>query len=258
MDQQHGLLTTLNYSISFWARTHPGMVREVNEDSFVVLDSAAVFCVADGMGGYDAGEVASASVVQSVETFYAFRQDSEVTLPGDFSMDMFDQHPLCGSVEFAHQQLQKKMSGRTMGSTFAAVQFEEGGVAVCHVGDSRVYLLHHGTMIQLTNDHSVVSALVENGDITPEQARKHPQRNAILQAVGFSPEIKPDLQHFAVGQGDRLLICSDGVTSMLSDEQITQILVTGEGIDQQSQRVIEQANEAGGKDNITLILIEIN
>ena len=258
MNQQHGLITTLHYSISFCAQTHPGMVRKVNEDSFVVIDSPAVFCVADGMGGYDAGEVASASVVQSIETFYAFNQNAEVTLPDDFSMEMFNQHPLCGSVEFAHQQLQKKMNSRIMGSTFAAVQFEEGGVAVCHVGDSRVYLLHHGTLIQLTRDHSVVSALVENGDITSEQARKHPQRNAILQAVGFSPEIKPDLQHFAVRQGDKLLICSDGVTSMLSDEQITQILITDEDIDRQSQRIIDQTNEAGGKDNITLILIEIN
>ena len=258
MDQQQGLLTTANQSISFFAITHSGMVREINEDNYLVVDQLGVFCVADGMGGYDAGEVASASVVQSVEAFYEFKHDSDKTLPGHISADLLQMHPLLGSVQFAHEQLLQKMNDRKMGSTFAAVQFEEGGVAVCHVGDSRVYLLHHGSMIQLTHDHSVVGALIANGDISTEQAKTHPQRNAILQAVGFSPEIEPDLNHFGVSPQDKLLICSDGVTSMLDDEQIVQVLTGNGTLAQQGERLVEQANQAGGKDNITLILLEIN
>ena len=257
MDQQ-GLVTTNNQSISFYAITHTGMVREVNEDSYLALPSSAVFCVADGMGGYEAGEVASGSVVQSVERFYATASDSTKTLPGDLSGDMLAAHPLLGSVQFAHDQLQKKMHDKRMGATFAAVQFEEGGVAVCHVGDSRVYLFHHGTLIQLTTDHSVVGAMVEKGTISAEQAKTHPSRNAILQAVGFSPEIKPDLHHFGVRSQDTLLICSDGLTSMVNDEQIAATLRTDRRLPERGQRLLEQANQAGGKDNITLILLDIN
>jgi protein phosphatase len=257
MTQQEGSISFLNQSIAYYAQTDTGMVREINEDNFIVLDSAGVFCVADGMGGYDAGEVASGRVVQAVGDFYRYINDANHTLPSTLSKEMVGSHPLLGSVLFAHHQLLLGEQAKRMGSTFAAVQFEEGGVAVCHVGDSRVYLFHHGKLIQLTSDHSVVGALVENGAITAEQAKTHPQRNAILQAVGFTPEIQPDLHHYGVSSGDKLLICSDGVTSMLTDEQLVEILNNGTSPAQQGQLVINQANNAGGKDNITLILIDI-
>lgn len=255
---QNGRISRTNNLIHYAAISDTGQVRKVNEDAFVILEDAAVFCVADGMGGYEAGEVASASVVESIKRYYQLITEPDLTLPGGFSRDLLAKHPLLAAIEFSHQQLQEKMNNRNMGSTCAAVQFEEGGIAVGHVGDSRVYLLHHNKMLPLTNDHSLVNELLRQGDITSEMAKDHPQRNAILQAIGFSDKIVPDLQHFSVSSGDKLLICSDGLTSMVAEDEIFSVLKQPASPIDQGKELIKQANMAGGRDNITLILIEIH
>jgi len=223
-------------------RTDTGRQRRENEDSAYVR--APLFVVADGMGGAQAGEVASR---MAVETF-------ERGLPESGSPES----RLAELVRDANQRIYDRSRvdrGRAgMGTTLTAAYLTDGQLAIAHVGDSRAYLLRDGRLLRLTQDHSLVDELVRQGKLTEAQAAEHPQRSIITRALGPEPEVEVDTFTYPLRPGDVLLLCSDGLTSMVSEERMAETILTAPGLEQAADRLIDEANEAGGRDNITVVL----
>lgn len=226
------------------SRTDVGNIREHNEDSFLI--NFPLFAVADGMGGHAAGEVASTITVSSVA------QSGVVTA---------DPYALGAAIERANQEVIDAATrglGRSgMGTTCTAVVIDGNRMAVGHVGDSRAYLLHNGKLLRVTHDHSLVEELVEAGRITPEEARVHPQRSVITRALGSTPDMRADAFTVGVTQGDRVLLCSDGLSSMVTDDVIEEALVSSPAPQQCADRLVDLALEAGGLDNVTVVVIDV-
>jgi PPM family protein phosphatase len=223
-------------------RTDTGRQRRENEDSAYVR--SPVFVVADGMGGAQAGEVASRI---AIETF-------EHGLPPSGTPE--DQ--LAELVRDANQQIYDRSraeQGRAgMGTTLTAAYLVDGNLAIAHVGDSRAYLFRNGELTRLTQDHSLVDELVRQGKLTEAQAAEHPQRSIITRALGPEPEVEVDTFSYPMQGGDILLLCSDGLTSMVSEEAVAEAIRDAGSLDQAADRLIDEANEAGGRDNITVVL----
>ena len=226
-------------------KTDTGRQRRENEDSAYVR--APVFVVADGMGGAQAGEVASRI---AIETFEPGLPDSGTP-----------EERLADRVREANQRIyavSREEHGREgMGTTLTAAYVDDAHVAIAHVGDSRAYLFRDGELTRLTQDHSLVDELVRQGKLTEEQAAEHPQRSIITRALGPEPNVDVDTWSYPVRAGDVLLLCSDGLTSMLSEERIAEILASAGTLDEAGERLIEGANEAGGRDNITVVLFRL-
>lgn len=230
-----------------WAtRTHTGMVRDHNEDSVYPEGSGEggpglVVAVADGMGGHVGGEVASTT---AIEAFAAVDGDPEerILSANEAVVDRVEDEP--------------KLAG--MGTTLTAVEIvDEGHVVIGHVGDSRAYLHRNGELRQITRDHSLVGELVEDGELTPEQARLHPYRSVITRALGLERVIAVDTFDLEVHPGDVLLICSDGLTEMLPDHAIAELLDEGAEPGETADRLVEAANHAGGHDNVSVALVVV-
>jgi protein phosphatase len=223
-------------------RTDTGRQRRENEDSAYV--HAPVFVVADGMGGAQAGEVASRI---AIETF-------ERGLPGSGTPEA----RLAELVRDANQRIYDRSRaehGRAgMGTTLTAAYLADGDLAIAHVGDSRAYLLRDGQLTRLTQDHSLVDELVRQGKLTEAQAAEHPQRSIITRALGPEPDVEIDTFSYPMRAGDILLLCSDGLTSMVSEDRVAEILRASPTLDEAADRLIDEANEAGGRDNITVVL----
>ncbi len=230
--------------VAFGSRTDIGCVRDHNEDSLCV--APPLFVVADGMGGHAAGEVASEIAVETI---------SELAPP------TLDADALCAAVEQANlaiiQAARQGRGRKGMGTTCTAAMVEGQRLIIAQVGDSRAYLLHEGKLSQLTRDHSYVAELIEAGEITREEARTHPRRSAITRALGSDPRTQPDLYDFSVSAGDRLLICSDGLTSMLRDDEISDIMNKADDPQRCASRLVSAAIAAGGLDNVTVIVVNI-
>jgi serine/threonine protein phosphatase PrpC len=221
-----------------------GREREGNEDSF--LERPPLFVVADGMGGAEAGEVASGTVV---EVFEAAADAGE--LPD----------ALEATVQTANGRIHAMATDDTskagMGCTTTAAYAAGGQLTVAHVGDSRLYRLRDGSFDQLTDDHSLVGGLVRLGQLTPEEAEHHPQRSVILRAVGVEPTVEVDILHHELEPGDVYLVCSDGLTGMVRDVVIVETLGMFSSLAESAEMLIELANAAGGRDNITVALFRI-
>ena len=227
--------------------THVGRVRTVNQDAYGEWTDAArgmrLFFVADGMGGHRGGEVASRLAVEQVGL--AFKED-EGAAP-ELLKNAFERAN--GEIfETARRDLELTGMGTT-GVALALTGERLGWVA--HVGDSRAYRFRDGKLEQLTDDHSVVGELVRRGQLTSEEARIHPQSNEILRAIGTQPEIETEITRIDVEPGDRYMLCSDGLSGMLSDDAIAEVVGSTPPADAVA-RLIELANEAGGSDNITV------
>ena len=226
------------------ARTDLGQVRAINEDS--VLARPPLFIVADGMGGHEAGEIASSIAIETIAEFTPYRADTVA---------------LARSLRRANTAIIDAVASGTgregMGTTCTALLLRDGQCAIAHVGDSRAYLLREGRFSQLTCDHSIVGALMRSGHLTSAEARIHPRRNVITRALGSEPELAVDTHLIPVLTGDRLLVCSDGLTTMVEDAYIQQILTAHADPHTASQALIEAANSAGGKDNISVIVIDV-
>jgi protein phosphatase len=226
-------------------RTDVGRQRRSNEDSSYA--SAPVFVVADGMGGAQAGEVASQMVV---EAFSA-------GLPEEGTPD----ERLSVVVQKANQEIHARSHSEStnagMGTTVTAAYLDDDAVVLAHVGDSRGYLLRDGELSRLTEDHSLVEELLRGGKLTEEEALEHPQRSVITRALGIEPIVEIDTWTYPLRPGDVVLLCSDGLTSMLSEQQVQQVLVEGPDLEQAGQRLIDEANAAGGRDNITVVLFRV-
>jgi serine/threonine protein phosphatase PrpC len=226
-------------------RTDVGRQRTANEDSLVV--SPPLFAVADGMGGAKAGEVASAVAVEAVEEAPESGDSAEAQLAGivrDANRRIYD-------LAVADE------SRRGMGTTLTIAKVHGDEVSLAHVGDSRAYRLRDGSLEQLTRDHSLVAELERSGQITAEAAEHHPQRSIITRALGPEPDVEVDTYTLAGREGDLFLICSDGLTSMISDEEVTSILRSANSLDAAAEALVRAANQSGGKDNITVILFSL-
>ena len=226
-------------------KTDTGRQRRDNEDS--AFARPPVFVVADGMGGAQAGEVASRIAIE------AFEQG----LPGDGSPE----ERLAMRVREANHQIYERAKadrGRAgMGTTLTAAYVGDAHVAIAHVGDSRAYLFRDGTLQRLTQDHSLVDELVRRGKLTEEEAAEHPQRSIITRALGPEPDVEVDTWTYPGRSGDVILLCSDGLTSMISEERVRAILDSHENLDAAGETLINEANEAGGRDNITVVLFRL-
>jgi PPM family protein phosphatase len=227
-------------------KTDTGRQRRDNEDS--AFARAPVFVVADGMGGAQAGEVASRIAVEAFEH----------GLPDSGSPE----ERLATRVREANQQIYERSRadrGRAgMGTTLTAAYVDDTHVAIAHVGDSRAYLFRDGTLQRLTQDHSLVDELVRRGKLTEEQAAEHPQRSIITRALGPEPDVEVDTWTYPARAGDVVLLCSDGLTSMISEERVKAVLTEHENnLDEAADALIREANEAGGRDNITVVLFRL-
>ncbi len=223
-------------------RTHQGLVRANNQDNW--LAEATLFAVADGMGGHRGGETASRVALQ--------------VLHNAIGLKKADAAVVRMAVEAANRRVydisahDDSLSG--MGTTLSVIWQDGDRLVLAHVGDSRIYRIRDGKLKQITDDHSFVAELVRNNIITPEMAKKHPQRNIITRAVGVDPFVEVDVREEELLPGDQWLICSDGLHGMVDDAEIEQILTEMEP-EEASERLISRALENGGHDNVTFVLL---
>jgi protein phosphatase len=226
-------------------RTDTGRQRTANEDSYYA--EAPLFAVADGMGGAQAGEVASRIAAESFEP----------AVRGDKSPEAYLRAIAETANERIHSLAQDDSSHSGMGTTLTAAIVEGDEVSFAHVGDSRAYLWRDGALRLLTSDHSLVEELRRQGRISDEQAEDHPQRSIITRALGPESKVEVDTLSFSARPGDVFLICSDGLTTMLKDEGIAAILAESEALDEAVGKLVAAANEAGGRDNITVVAFRL-
>src|SRR5829696_5426087 len=222
-----------------------GRQRRANEDSYFVR--APLFVVADGMGGAQAGEVASRL---AAETFAR-------GLPDDGTSEERLETRVRDANTRIHELSQQDRSLNGMGTTITAAYLDDDELALAHVGDSRAYLLRDGELSRLTRDHTLVDELVRRGELTEAEAAEHPQRSIITRALGPEPEVEIDLHTHRVRAGDVLLLCSDGLTGMLSEDEVAEILASRPSLAEAGHQLVAAANEAGGRDNITVVLFRL-
>jgi PPM family protein phosphatase len=241
--------------------THVGRQRQHNEDSFLVENDARLYLVADGMGGHAAGEIASRIAVDSISEFVLHTKEEEGTWP-----HAYDEHykrltnRLMAAVRIANtrvlEAMRKDARLRGMGTTVVACLADEETMSVAHVGDSRVYLIRDNQLSRVTNDHSWVFEQVQAGMLTEAEAEKHPLRNVITRALGGALQVSPDASEIEMKHGDVFLLCSDGLTGMVPEDEILRLVTKNESnLEQACQELIDTANERGGIDNITAVLI---
>jgi serine/threonine protein phosphatase PrpC len=228
-----------------WCGTDTGLQRRANEDSLLVR--SPLFVVADGMGGAQAGEVASSVAVE------AFR--------GGLRDSSDPEGSLVAQVEQANSRINELSRANVehagMGTTITAVFVGEQEVSIAHVGDSRAYCLRDGELLRLTDDHSLVDELIRQGKLTPEEAEEHPQRSVITRALGPEATVEVDVRSFRGRPGDVYLLCSDGLTTMLGEGKLLDVLSSHERLRDAGEALIAGANAAGGKDNITVVLLRL-
>jgi len=249
-----------------WAAgSHSGMRRPTNEDSHCARPDLGLFLVADGMGGHVAGEVASRVAVDSIEAFIDQTRNvnEQSTWPFPFEPTLtLDGNRLKAAFRLANRRIANAMATerelRGMATTASAMLIGARTSVVAHVGDSRVYILRAGELGRLTHDHSWVEEQVRAGTMDAVAARQHPWRNVVTRALAGGEDPDIDIREVSVEPGDRVLLCSDGLFSVVSDEQIGRLLGLDVELAQVSQQLIDAANEAGGPDNITTLLVQID
>jgi len=228
-------------------KTDTGRQRHANEDSYFAR--APLFAVADGMGGAQAGEVASRIAASAFEKRGSLNSDE----PAEGQLERIAQ----AANREIHQLAQEDSSRAGMGTTLTAATVRGDEIALGHVGDSRAYVLRDGQLKRLTNDHSLVEELRRQGRLTEEQAEEHPQRSIITRALGPEPSVNVDTMTFPAKDGDVFLLCSDGLTTMVSDDDIRQILTETRTLRNAVSKLVEAANRGGGRDNITAVAFRV-
>mgnify|MGYP000088421998 CR=1 FL=1 len=238
--------------IEWHGRTDVGLIRPNNEDTYLIDPDCSYCLVADGMGGAAAGETASQIFAQSAKEMLC----NNGSLTDQQVVDRV--HTVFRTANeriLAHVVRHPDHHG--MGCTAELLAFTASGFIIGHIGDSRTYRLRQGVLKQLTKDHSLVQEQIDQGLITPEQARSHKMRNIILRAVGVKPSPSLDILRGPIFSGDIFLLCSDGLTDMVEDSKISSILEGRDSVQLKVEALVESAKEAGGKDNITVVLSEI-
>jgi serine/threonine protein phosphatase PrpC len=227
--------------VTVGAATDIGQVREGNEDSFLVMDP--LFAVADGMGGHRGGEVASTLALETIERLFSEREGS-----------LTEQVEQANRAVFERSQSDREVSG--MGTTLTAVLVQDAEVRLAHVGDSRAYLLRGDELHLLTEDHTLVHRMVTEGEITEEEAETHPHRSILTRALGVDGAVAVDEGIVELRDGDRLLLCTDGLTGMVRDAEIEAVLKETPDPQEAVERLVRMANRAGGVDNITAVILD--
>ncbi len=226
--------------------THVGKVRKNNEDALIFIEPET-FIVADGMGGQAAGEIASQMLIDTVKNFLP-------AVPEPWSEDILKKAILKSNAAILREAA-KNSNYRGMGTTATILHIYNRRAYYAHVGDSRLYRLKNKNLEQITQDHSYVENLVRNGEITAEEARNHPMKNILTQAVGAVENILVDTASFTVNAGDTFLLCTDGLTNMLEDKEIAEILLTSEN---PAENLVQAALNNGGSDNVSVIVVGVD
>jgi PPM family protein phosphatase len=256
-----------SYDLRVGRLTDVGQYRQLNEDSLLTLELGRVhrsvgtpiglYVVADGMGGHSAGDVASGLAISALAqhatiTLLPLEIDSGAPV---HDVDTWLREAVNVANATVHEQ--RKLAGTNMGTTLVMAYVANGQAHVAHVGDSRAYLINEAEIRQITVDHSLVQRLVDTKQLTPEEARVHPQRNVIYKNLGDRASVAPDITHLDLQPSDRLLLCSDGLNTAIEDQQIHQIVMAAASPQEACRQLIDAANAAGGPDNITTIVVQM-
>jgi protein phosphatase len=243
--------------------TDLGRVRSNNEDSFRIVEPLNLFILSDGMGGEAHGEIASSLAVDTIEKVCSSSKvDFEVTLAGTSGENWSEPTRLLQNAVLQanlgiYQSSQEHPEQRGMGATLTAGWINGSKLSLAHVGDSRAYLLRTGNLEQLTNDHSLVAEQVRRGIITPQQAEESEMQSVLLRALGAHPEVDVDIDEFDLLPRDVLLLCSDGLTRMVTEPEIAGTLQAETDPEKAAQKLVDLANERGGLDNVTVIVARL-
>lgn len=237
--------------MKFSEKTHTGLIRQGNEDSYCISPDLNLAVIADGMGGHEAGEVASLLAVQTVENYIRLHPEYRKEPVRILKEAVIEAN------QKVYQASQEKIGCRGMGTTVSAGLIIGKDLYLAHIGDSRIYLINRSIHI-LTRDHSLVNELVINGGISEEEAQTHPQKNVLTRALGTSAEVEVDLIHTTVRKGDRLLFCTDGLSNLILKDELKKVVREGATLDESTERLLEMALARGGHDNITIILVEVD
>ena len=240
-------------------QTHPGMTRSHNEDALHIDTGVGLVILADGMGGYRAGEVASGMAVEQLSVSLAGLSPTysshEKIDDEQVRMYLIDGVSAANQAIFSAARNQPRFAG--MGTTLVAAWFYGDRMSVIHVGDSRLYRLQGERFEQLTRDHSFIQEQIDSGLISLEDARHSSNRNLVTRALGVDAAVEPDVSSFEVHAGDLFLLCSDGLNDMVEDDDIARILLQAGSLEQAADELVRQANENGGWDNISVILVRV-
>lgn len=241
-------------------KTDIGLVRKVNEDSYLCeklsgSDNLYLYIVADGMGGHNAGEVASSMAVQEVADY--IRENTEALKSGD--KEILDL--IRNAILYANDKVYKtsivKSNCLGMGTTLSMILVKDSSIYIGHVGDSRIYLIRENEISRLTEDHSLVAELIKSGTIKPEEANNHPQRNVITRALGTEYSLEPDVSKCEMRCGDYILICTDGLSNAVQEEDMIYTIVNASDLNEACELLVSKAKENGGFDNITAVVIQM-
>jgi serine/threonine protein phosphatase PrpC len=241
------------------AKTDLGMVRQNNEDNLLVTESEGLLLVADGMGGHASGEVASKIAVDVIKEYFDGTKAGRQLQVGEYEDEFSEATNRIGSaIRLANQAIYEAAQGSPalhgMGTTVAAVLMSGESLSVAHVGDSRVYLIRAGSMQQLTDDHSLVAEQVKRDLISKEEAKESEMKNILTRALGVVAEVEVDLDEMTLSPGDILVLCSDGLSNMVPDEDILSVVTTTKDPVVACENLVNMANANGGKDNVTVIV----
>jgi protein phosphatase len=253
-------------SLTWAVRSDPGLKRTSNEDSYSTRPDVGLFVVADGMGGHVAGEVASRVAVEAIEAFIQETAGADKNRTWPFPFDptvSLEANRLRAAFRLANRKIASAIADsqdlRGMATTASAVLLGPQGASVAHVGDSRVYVLRGDRLEQITHDHSWVEEQVRAGTLTPTAARQHPWRNVVTRALSGGDDPEVDVTEVAPRPGERYLLCSDGLFTVVPDNRITELLADRkESLEAIAGALVAAANEAGGPDNITALILQID
>ena len=249
--------------VRFAGDSNVGMKRAHNEDSFYLPESERLAIVADGMGGHASGEVASRLAVDTIAGFFkATQEEQQLTWP--FKMDKghrYDVNRMITAIKLAnlkiHEQAQKDPRCHGMGTTVVSALFVDDALVIGHVGDSRLYRRRDGVFEQMTEDHSLLNDYIKMKHLSPEEIAAFPHKNVIVRALGMKDTVQVDVHVDSPRLGDVYLICSDGLSGMIKDEEISEIAMSERDLDVVCERMISTANKNGGLDNITVVAVRL-
>jgi len=238
--------------IRYGSQSNQGKVRNSNEDAYTANLKNRIFLVADGMGGHAAGEIASQIAAATVEEVVAASIHSAIPP----TQILFNAAQEANARIYQTQRTKPEFAG--MGSTLTAISFQDDKYYIAHVGDSRAYLLRDGNLEQLTRDHSLVWHLYESGMLRKDELSSHPQKNLITRSIGPHPQVEVDVEQGEARVGDLFVLCSDGLTDMVPEDKLRKILSdTSKSPQQLGEMLVSEANERGGQDNITVVVIRL-
>ncbi len=242
--------------------THVGMRRTHNEDNLALLPEESLYLVADGMGGHASGEVASQMAVETIMSFFRMTtRDEEVTWPFKEEKNLrYDENRLVAAIKFSNQRIYEAAAREArfkgMGTTIVTAFFTQGGAYLGHVGDSRGYRIRDGRIEQITDDHSLLNDYIKANKLTPEEIENFPHKNVIVRALGMKDTVQVDVNRLDPKIGDYYLLCSDGLSGMVNNDHILDIILSAGSLEAACEQLVQTANENGGTDNITCVLVQ--